>query len=54
MRTTITLVLVLLSAAVYADNHIKTLERVAETGEFRIGYVPDAPLFRSKTTTAMR
>lgn len=43
MRTTITLVLVLLSAAVSADNHIKTLERVAETGEFRIGYVPDAP-----------
>ena len=43
MRTTITLVLVLLSAAAYADSHAKTLERVAETGVFRIGYVPDAP-----------
>ena len=43
MRTVITLVAVLLSAATYADNHTNTLERVAETGEFRIGYVPDAP-----------
>lgn len=43
MRTTITLLFVLLSAASYADNHAKTLERVAETGVFRIGYVPDAP-----------
>ena len=43
MRTTITFVLVFLSTVAFADNHTKTLERVAETGEFRIGYVPDAP-----------
>ena len=43
MRKPLTLVLVLLSFAVHADNHTETLQRVAETGEFRIGYVPDAP-----------
>jgi len=30
-------------AAANADNHNNTLKRVSETGEFRIGYVPDAP-----------
>jgi ABC-type amino acid transport substrate-binding protein len=30
-------------AAANADNHTDTLKRVLETGEFRIGFVPDAP-----------
>jgi glutamate/aspartate transport system substrate-binding protein len=43
MRTLIFLVLILSFAMSYADSHTGTLLRVAETGEFRIGYVPDAP-----------
>jgi glutamate/aspartate transport system substrate-binding protein len=43
MRTLIFLVLILSFATSNADNHTGTLKRVAETGEFRIGYVPDAP-----------
>jgi len=37
----VTLLLLLLSAGAVADS--PTLERIAETGEIRIGYVPDAP-----------
>ena len=43
MRTLIFLVLVLSFATSNADNHADTLRRIAETGEIRIGYVPDAP-----------
>ena len=32
-----------IATTVYAESHSSTLERVAETGEFRIGFVPDAP-----------
>ncbi len=40
-RTAFLLVLACASSSALADS--PTLERVAETGEFRIGYVPDAP-----------
>ncbi|MDH3611961.1 MAG: amino acid ABC transporter substrate-binding protein [Gammaproteobacteria bacterium] len=43
MRALIAVSLVLLFASANAENHIDTLKHVAETGEFRIGYVPDAP-----------
>jgi len=43
MRALIALSLVLLLTTANAENHNNTLERVAETGEFRIGFVPDAP-----------
>lgn len=43
MRTLIGCLLVLLTLAANAENHSDTLKRVAETGEFRIGFVPDAP-----------
>jgi ABC-type amino acid transport substrate-binding protein len=43
MRTLVFLVLILSFATSNADSHSGTLLRVAETGEFRIGYVPDAP-----------
>lgn len=43
MRVLIAFLLVAAFAASYAENHTDTLARVAETGEFRIGYVPDAP-----------
>ncbi len=43
MRLLLTTTLVLMFAAANAENHNNTLERVLETGEFRIGYVPDAP-----------
>ena len=43
MRLLLTVSLVLLFAAANAENHADTLKRVSETGEFRIGYVPDAP-----------
>lgn len=43
MRFLLTTTLVLMFAAANAENHNNTLERVLETGEFRIGYVPDAP-----------
>ncbi len=43
MRLLLTVSLVLLFAAANAENHADTLKRVLETGEFRIGYVPDAP-----------
>lgn len=43
MRILIALALIVSYAAANAENHNDTLKRVAETGEFRIGYVPDAP-----------
>ncbi len=43
MRVLITASLILMFAAANADNHADTLKRVLETGEFRIGFVPDAP-----------
>lgn len=43
MRALTVVSLILMFAAANAENHIDTLKRVAETGEFRIGYVPDAP-----------
>jgi len=43
MRALIPLVLLLTFATSNAENHVDTLKRIAETGEFRIGYVPDAP-----------
>ena len=43
MRVLLTVSLVLMFAAANADNHTDTLKRVLETGEFRIGFVPDAP-----------
>ena len=43
MRVLISLVLIFSFATSTAENHVDTLKRVAETGEFRIGYVPDAP-----------
>jgi len=43
MRLLLTASLVLMFAVANADNYNHTLKRVSETGEFRIGYVPDAP-----------
>jgi len=43
MRALISLVLIFSFATSNAESHVDTLKRVAETGEFRIGYVPDAP-----------
>jgi glutamate/aspartate transport system substrate-binding protein len=43
MRVLIFLVLVFSFGVTSADNHADTLKRIAETGEIRIGYVPDAP-----------
>ena len=43
MRTFITVSLLLAFATANADNHVDTLKRIADTGEFRIGFVPDAP-----------
>jgi ABC-type amino acid transport substrate-binding protein len=46
---------VLTFASAHAAEHVDTLQRVAETGEFRIGYVPDAPplSFRGSDDNAM-
>ena len=43
MRALFSLVLIFSFATSNAENDIDTLKRIAETGEFRIGYVPDAP-----------
>lgn len=43
MRSLIAFCLVLVFSAAHAEMHADTLKRVAETGEFRIGFVPDAP-----------
>jgi len=49
------LLFVLTFAASHAAEHVDTLQRVAEAGEFRIGYVPDAPplSFRASDGNAM-
>ena len=49
MRILSAVFLLLLLATANADNHTNTLERIAETGEFRIGYVPDAPPLSFRT-----
>ena len=41
LRSWIAALLVLLTATAVADS--PTLERIAESGQFRIGYVPDSP-----------
>ncbi|MGI9235870.1 MAG: amino acid ABC transporter substrate-binding protein [Woeseiaceae bacterium] len=43
MRALIFLVLIVSFATANAENDVDTLKRIAETGAFRIGYVPDAP-----------
>ena len=43
MRVLIALSLILAAVTAQADNHANTLERIAKTGEFRIGFVPTAP-----------
>ena len=43
MRLLLTASLLLMFATANAESHADTLSRVLETGEFRIGYVPDAP-----------
>jgi glutamate/aspartate transport system substrate-binding protein len=43
MRALISLLLIFSFAAANADNHADTLKRIADIGELRIGYVPDAP-----------
>ena len=43
MRRITALLLLLAFANSYAADHTDTLARIAETGEFRIGFVPDAP-----------
>ena len=43
MRALVTFSLVLILATANAQNDTDTLKRVAETGAFRIGFVPDAP-----------
>lgn len=43
MRTLIFLLLITSFATSNAESHTGTLKHVAETGVFRIGYVPDAP-----------
>lgn len=43
MRSLIAISLALLLTAANAENHNNTLQRVAETAQFRIGFVPDAP-----------
>lgn len=43
MRFLLAFCLVLTLAPANAENHVNTLERVSETGQLRIGFVPDAP-----------
>lgn len=43
MRVLLAISFVLILATASAEDHIDTLKRVSETGEFRIGFVPDAP-----------
>ena len=40
---TITLAVIAAAAPAFAEGDSTTLDRIAETGQFRIGYVPDAP-----------
>ncbi len=43
MRALLAVSLFLACVAANAESDVDTLQRVAETGEFRIGFVPDAP-----------
>jgi len=43
MRALTAIALLLVFAAVNADTHVDTLQRISETGKIRIGFVPDAP-----------
>jgi len=43
MRALLAVSLFLACVTANAESHVDTLQRVAETGEFRIGFVPDAP-----------
>jgi ABC-type amino acid transport substrate-binding protein len=43
MRALISLVLILLFTTANAQKSVNTLKRIADTGEIRIGFVPDAP-----------
>ncbi len=43
MRALITFSLILIFAAAHGESQADTLKRIAETGEIRIGFVPDAP-----------
>lgn len=43
MRTLITVSLLLVFAAANAENNTNTLQRIADSGEIRIGFVPHAP-----------
>jgi ABC-type amino acid transport substrate-binding protein len=43
MRALIAVSLILVCTAANAETHVDTLQRISETGEIRIGFVPDAP-----------
>ena len=43
MRALMSLVLILLFTTANAQKSVNTLKRIADTGEIRIGFVPDAP-----------
>lgn len=50
MRFLVAFCLVLSLATANAENHTNTLKRVSETGQLRIGFVPDAPPLSFKDT----
>lgn len=43
MRVLVIFSLLIVLATAHAESHNDTLKRVSETGQFRIGFVPDAP-----------
>ena len=43
MRSVVVFSLLIMLATAHAESHNDTLKRVSETGQFRIGFVPDAP-----------
>ncbi len=43
MRVLVVFSLLIALATAHAESHNDTLKRVLETGQFRIGFVPDAP-----------
>jgi len=43
MRVLVVFSLLIMLATAHAESHNDTLKRVSETGQFRIGFVPDAP-----------
>lgn len=55
MRFLLALFLLATCAVAVAESHSDTMTRIAQTGEFRIGYVPDAPplSFRNGDGTAV-